>query len=111
MLAFMMIACMLSMWISNSAVTAMLLPIVRSILHEIFDSVRKLKKILCDRYNSFKSVQESAMENGFSSSGSVESVAANSVSDFPLVVVKQTNEDEAKRWLEIKLIVKKNWIN
>ncbi len=39
MLAFMMIACLLSMWITNSAVTAMLLPIVRSILNEIFENV------------------------------------------------------------------------
>lgn len=40
-LAFMMIACLLSMWITNSAVTAMLLPIVRSILNEIFENVIK----------------------------------------------------------------------
>ena len=41
MLAFMMIACLLSMWITNSAVTAMLLPIVKSILNEIFDVKEK----------------------------------------------------------------------
>ena len=42
MLTLMMIGCLLSMWITNSAVTAMLLPIVQSIINEIFENVRLL---------------------------------------------------------------------
>ena len=37
------------------------------------------------------------MENGLSSSESVESVEVNSVSDIPLVVVKQINQEDAKK--------------
>ena len=36
MLALMIVSMVLSMWITNSAVTAMLLPIVRALVDELF---------------------------------------------------------------------------
>ena len=42
MLAFMNIAMALSMWISNTAVCAMLIPIVSSLLIDIFEVRKKI---------------------------------------------------------------------
>ena len=101
MLAFMMIACLLSMWITNSAVTAMLLPIVRSILNEIFENVIEELLIPGGHFNINNCLgwlQESDLENGLSCSQSVESVAASSVSEIQLVVVsKQQPEEESHK--------------
>ena len=87
MLTFMTIATMLSMWITNSAVTAMLLPIVRSMLNEIFISVRFPQLITKLNYKYWylqeKECLQSDLESGNKTACDDKSIASSSTESLP----------------------------